>query len=279
VESVLHAMFAISCKLLSVKKRPYTSKNTCPFSKEKDMSFKIFAGDFKSGRASSDGFYLEHGGAKSLEELIPLSQVQVLKRLDNIKEILNYEESELSRTLDLQAFTNLTADGKLTDVPFFIRFTDGRMMIGLANLETWNQLMLGDGVGVPDCIGENSRSSPTVESYGAHAHFDRIDWVAAAPSWASMVVGGILPVVAVFALICVIDVLLCWVFEKWIGHFWAVPLWLVATTAFPLALLGVFAFAKVILQILDLVGWSRNRDKFFELSKISSRISPTVPRG
>jgi hypothetical protein len=213
------------------------------------MSLKVFVGDFKSGRASSDGFCLEHG-ANGLEELIPLSQVRVLKRLDNIKEILNYEESEGSRTLDLEAFTNFTADGKLTDVPFFIRFKDGRKMIGLANLETWNQLTLEDGTGVPDCIGENSRCS-TTESYGSHAAFDRIDWVAAAPSWASIVVGGILPVVAVFALICVIDVLFCWVSEKWIGHFWAVPLWLVATTAFPLSLLGVFAFAKVILQISD----------------------------
>jgi hypothetical protein len=241
------------------------------------MSLKIFAGDFKSGRASSDGFYLEHG-AKDLEELIPLSQVRVLKRLDNIKEILNYEESGRSRTLNLEAFTNFTADSKLTDVPFFIRFKDGRKMIGLANLETWNQLTLGDDAGVPDCIGENSRSSTAVESYGFHADFDRIDWVAAVPSWASIVVGAILPVVAVFALICLIDVLLCWVFEKWIGHFWAVPLWLIATTAFPLALLGVFAFAKVILQILDVVGWSRNRGRFFELGKISSPISPTLPR-
>jgi hypothetical protein len=54
--------------------------------------------------------------------------------------------------------------------------------------------------------------------------------------------------VAFVALISGIYFILNRVVERWIGY-GTVPLSLIATLAFPLALLGAIAFAKVILQI------------------------------
>jgi hypothetical protein len=72
--------------------------------------------------------------------------------------------------------------------------------------------------------GEVSRSSVISESYDSYERFDQIDWVAATPSWPSIVVGGILPALAIVALASTIVAVLCLAFEQWIGHFWTIPI-------------------------------------------------------
>ncbi len=214
------------------------------------MSLKILAGDFKSGSANLTGFHLEPcNGAENIAEFIPLSQVQALERLNNIREAVSCEEWVSAATLDLEAFTKLITDAKARYVPFIVRFKDDRKMIALAEVEAWNQLTLRDAVTPDERFLENSRSSPTLQNYGSDAEFGRIDWAAAAPGWASIVVGAFLPALAVVALIFLIDVVLCWLFERWIGHFWTIPLWLVATMVFPFALVGAIALARVLMQI------------------------------
>jgi hypothetical protein len=88
--------------------------------------------------------------------------------------------------------------------------------------------------------------SPNYQSY---EHCDRIDWTAATPSWSSIITGVILPILATVALVFTIDIVLCWVFEQSIGYFWAAPLWLVATMALPLALIGTVIIAKIFLLV------------------------------
>jgi hypothetical protein len=103
---------------------------------------------------------------------------------------------------------------------------------------------------MPDgSVGKDSHSSVISEEHGSYEEFGRIDWAAAAPSWASIVGGVMLPIVAVAALIFLVDVALCWAFEQWIGHFRTLPFWLLAALAFPIALVGTVALGKLFLQI------------------------------
>ncbi len=214
------------------------------------MLLKILAGDFKSGSANLTGFHLAPcNRAENITEFIPLSQVQALERLNHIREVMTCEEWVSVTTLDLEAFTKFTADAKARYVPFVVRFKDDRKMIALAEVEAWNQLVPRDAVMPDQRFVEDSRSSSTLENYGSYAELERIDWAAAAPSWASIVVGAILPALAVFVLSFLIDVVLCWLFERWIGHSWTIPLWLVATTVFPFAVVGAIALARLSLQI------------------------------
>jgi hypothetical protein len=108
--------------------------------------------------------------------------------------------------------------------------------------------------------GEVSRSSIISESYDSCERFDQIDWIAATPSWSSIVVGVILPVLAIVALALTIDVVLCLAFEQWMGHFWTTPLWLVTTMAFPLVLIGTVAVIKLFIKI-STAGPGRTKSK------------------
>jgi hypothetical protein len=85
----------------------------------------------------------------------------------------------------------------------------------------------------PDLNGISEGTSPTEP-------FDGIDWSAAAPSWASIITGLVLPSLAVVALVILIDVALCSLFERWINHSWGVAPWLLSIMVFPLALCVFF---------------------------------------
>lgn len=121
-----------------------------------------------------------------------------------------------------------------------------RRMIALGG--RWDRLVPRHDV-MSEGPGENSRPSPAFENDVSHAEFGRIDWAAAAPSWTSLVAGIVLPAVAVIAFVALIELTLCWAFERWIGHLWTLPLWLVATMMLPLSLFGAIIFARLSLQI------------------------------
>ena len=99
--------------------------------------------------------------------------------------------------------------------------------------------------------GDFKSRSANPNDYDTCEQFDRIDWVAATPSWSSIVVGVILPVLAIVALTLTIDAVLVLAFERWMGHFLAIPLWLVMTVAFPLALIGTVAVTKLLIKIFN----------------------------
>jgi hypothetical protein len=210
------------------------------------MTLRIFAGDFKSGSADSNGFCLKMSDG-NLAEFIPLSNVQTLERFDNISAAMRHEECGVGTvaTSGLDPLAKLITNGKDAGVPFAVRFRDGRKMIASVEAEAWNQLVLK----VPDLLdgspGEVTRSCVISESYHS---YDRIDWVAATPSWSSIVLGVIFPALAIVALVLTMDAILCLAFEQWIGQFWIIPLWLVATMAFPLALVGTVTFAKLLMK-------------------------------
>ena len=206
------------------------------------MTLRIFAGDFKSGSADPHGFRLRPcDGTGNLAEFIPHSNVQTLERFDNIGEAMRRDECGASTAAisGFDALKKLITDD--TGVPFIVRFKDGRRMIGSVGAEAWNQLVLKVLDGSP---GEVSRSFVISESYDSYKRFDQIDWIAATPSWSSIVVGGILPALAIIALAFTIDAVFCLAFEQWIGHFWTIPIWLVAAITFPLALIGTVIFAN-----------------------------------
>jgi hypothetical protein len=96
--------------------------------------------------------------------------------------------------------------------------------------------------------GGSSRSGVISEGCDS-SEYDPIDWTAATPSWTAIIVGGFLPLIAIVALVFMVDAILCMAFEQTIGHFWTVPIWLVATMAFPLALIAIVIFAKLFMKI------------------------------
>jgi hypothetical protein len=111
---------------------------------KENMSLKIFAGDFKSGRVDLDGFHLELcNGQRNPTEFIPLSYVQTLERFENIREVMSREEWVGSAQLDLETFSKLMAD-KMTYVPFIVRFKDDRKMVALidqaAGSRSWTSM-------------------------------------------------------------------------------------------------------------------------------------------
>jgi hypothetical protein len=131
-------------------------------------------------------------------------------------------------------------------MPFFVRFKDGRKMIAIADPRTWQQLVATDEF-TSGALGEKPTSATPSAGDWSYEESGPIAWAAAAPSWASIIVGGISPLVAFVALISGIYFILNRVVERSIGY-GTVPLWVIATLAVPLALLGTIAFAKVVLQ-------------------------------
>jgi hypothetical protein len=216
------------------------------------MTLRIFAGDFKSGSIEANGFRLKScDGMKSLAQVIPFSRVQTLERFDDIRGASTHERYDVdtSTTPGFGASPESIAADKTTDVTFIVRFKDGQRMVASLEGKIWDQLVLkvvGLRNGSPNAI---LRSSVVSESYDSCQRFDQIDWVAATPSWLSIVVGAILPVPALVALAFTIDAVLCLAFEQWIGYFWAVPLWLVGAIAFPLALIGTVALVNLLTVI------------------------------
>jgi hypothetical protein len=213
------------------------------------MTLTIFAGDFKSGSTEANGFRLKScDGTESLAQFIPFSHVQTLERFDDIRGALKRERCgvDTSTTPGFGASPESIADDKTTDVTFIVRFKDGQRMVASLEGKVWDQLVLK----VVDLLdGSPSailRSSVISENYDSCEWFDQIDWVAATPSWLSIVGGAILPVLALVTLAFTIDAVLCLAFEQWIGYFWAVPLWLVGAMAFPLALIGTVVLAKLL---------------------------------
>jgi hypothetical protein len=213
------------------------------------MTLRIFAGDFKSGSIEANGFRLKSCDAtESLAQFILFSHVQTLERFDDNHGILTHERCgvDTSAPPDFGASAESIAEDKPTDVSFIVRFKDGRRMVASLERKVWDQLVLT----VVDLLdGSPSailRSSVISESYDSCERFDQIDWAAATPSWLSIVVGAILPVLTLVMLAFTIDAVLCLAFEQWVVYFWAVPLWLVGAMAFPLALIGTVILAKLL---------------------------------
>src|ERR1700726_1975540 len=129
------------------------------------MTFRIFAGDFKSGSADPHGFRLKPcDGTENLAEFIPHSNVQTLERFDSIGEAMRRDEYGVgsAATSGFNGLTQLVTDGT---VPFIVRFKDGRRMIASVGGEAWNQLVLKVLDGSP---GEVSHSSVICESYDSY---------------------------------------------------------------------------------------------------------------
>ena len=108
------------------------------------------------------------------------------------------------------------------------------------------------------CLEDNLRSSAISDT--SYDEFETIDWAAAAPPWSSIVAGVTLPVLATAVLIFLINVALCLVFESWIGHFKAVPFWLLLATLFPVALVGTVTLTKLFWRI-SIIDWMTTRSK------------------
>ena len=96
--------------------------------------------------------------------------------------------------------------------------------------------------------GEDPSTAGISEGDEEYQQFDGIDWSAAAPSWASIITGLVLPGLAVIALVIFIDYALCWLFRSFTNHSWAIAPWLLSIMMLPLALLCAFAGAKIFLN-------------------------------
>lgn len=101
--------------------------------------------------------------------------------------------------------------------------------------------------------GENPTTPSTSEGVEASPQFDGIDWSAAAPSWASIVAGLVLPALAVIALVIFIDYALCWLLGSLINDSGAVAPWLLSIMMLPPALLSAFACGKIFLRLSGLL--------------------------
>lgn len=98
-------------------------------------------------------------------------------------------------------------------------------------------------------VGGSRSSAPPPPRNESFEEFGPVDWAAAAPGWGSMVTGVALPVLGIIAVSILIDVIFCWAFQQWIAPAWTTPLWLLATVAFPIALVGVFVVGGLVLKI------------------------------
>src|SRR3981081_2665215 len=94
------------------------------------MTLRIFAGDFKSGSADSNGFCLKMSDG-NLAEFLPLSNVQTLERFDNISAAMRHEECGVGTvaTSGLDPLAKLITNGKDAGVPFPVRFAAGGKMM------------------------------------------------------------------------------------------------------------------------------------------------------
>jgi hypothetical protein len=97
--------------------------------------------------------------------------------------------------------------------------------------------------------GENSSIAGISEGDEVRQRFDGIDWSAAAPPWASIITGLVLPSLAVVALVIFVDYALCWLFQSLINDSWSVAPWLLSIMMLPLALICAFACGKVFLHL------------------------------
>jgi hypothetical protein len=80
--------------------------------------------------------------------------------------------------------------------------------------------------------------------------FDGIDWSKAAPGWASMFTGLLLPLLVLAVLVVSVDVGLGWLFERWAGASSISPLRLSAIML-PPALIAAFGCCKLFLYLKD----------------------------
>jgi hypothetical protein len=101
--------------------------------------------------------------------------------------------------------------------------------------------------------GEDPGTAGIPEGDEECQQFDGIDWSAAAPSWASIITGLVLPSLAIIALVIFIDYALCRLFGSLINHSWAMAPWLLSIMMLPLALLCAFACGKIFLHLKRLV--------------------------
>ncbi|MEH2628546.1 hypothetical protein V1292_006601 [Bradyrhizobium sp. AZCC 1719] len=81
--------------------------------------------------------------------------------------------------------------------------------------------------------------------------FDGIDWSRAAPGWASMFIGLLLPLLGLALLVGAIDFALGWLFKGWIAPSWQVSPLLLAATMLPPALVGALGCCKLFLYSKD----------------------------
>jgi hypothetical protein len=177
-------------------------------------------------------------------EHFALSQVRTLQQFRDFKVGMRGQTGLENPPTEI--FEKLIATGTASDMQFSVRFKDGRKMIAIADPRTRQQQVATDEV-TSGGLGEKPTSATPSAGDRSYEDSGPIDWAAAAPSWASMIAGAISPLVAFVALIFGIYFILNRVVERWIGY-GSVPFWLIATLAFPLALLGTIAFAKVVLQ-------------------------------
>jgi hypothetical protein len=101
--------------------------------------------------------------------------------------------------------------------------------------------------------GEDPGAAGISDGHDTGSQFDGIDWSAAAPSWASIITGLVLPSLAVVAMVILIDYALCRLFGSLISHSWGVAPWLVSIMMLPLALLCAFACGKIFLHLYRLL--------------------------
>ena len=109
--------------------------------------------------------------------------------------------------------------------------------------------IIAPNVDLPNRDPESSYPSEASENNGSD-RFERIDWDAAAPSWASIIAGIALPVLAIIALSITIDVILCWAFRHLITSL-NMPLWLIEAITFPIVLISVVVVGGLSLRILN----------------------------
>ena len=98
-------------------------------------------------------------------------------------------------------------------------------------------------------LGKDSNLNSVSEGASPVQPFDGIDWAAAAPSWAAIITGLVLPSLAVVALVILIDAALCSLLERWTNHSWGAAPWLLSIMVLPLALICAFCCGKVCLHV------------------------------
>jgi hypothetical protein len=97
---------------------------------------------------------------------------------------------------------------------------------------------------------DNSDLAATSEGMRHDQAFDGIDWSKAAPSWASIFTGLVLPLLALALLVVSIDLAFGWLFERWVGSSSMSPVLLAAIMFLP-ALLSAFCCCKLFLYLKE----------------------------
>jgi len=97
---------------------------------------------------------------------------------------------------------------------------------------------------------DNSDLAAISEGMRHDQAFDGIDWSKAAPSWASIFTGLVLPLLALALLVVSIDLAFGWLFERWGGSSSMSPVLLAAIMFLP-ALLSAFCCCKLFLYLKE----------------------------